>query len=301
MLGQFDWDNISNSSRTQAISVLKSIFESDPDVSVHSASQWALRRHGQSAWLDETINQQANLDPDPRKDWYVNGQGQTMAIFDARDVPGIGYVFEIATAEVTVEQMKRFRPDHTHYEYRSPTPDCPVGMTDWYLAVAYCRWLTDDLNADPDHAYPDGLTIDSPSQDVDDVLKHGAYRLPTSNEWEYVCAAQTKSQRYFGMNDSLIGEYFWHWEISVVAEIQRSRYFPADSMKPNDFGLFAMYDGVREWCHNQHLGPKWRAVAGKQGGLDPTMGKTAEMVVGDLPNALSGYYGLRVARTVAGR
>ncbi len=300
MLGQFDWKVLPDSLRIQATNTLQSIFETDPEVSVHSAARWALRRQGETDWVYATIKNQARLPRDPRKNWYVTAEGHTMAIFDARDVPLIGRVFEIATTEVTKEQFLRFHPNFPYYDaHRSPTPDCPSGSTDWYTCVAYCRWLSEKLDSDPDHAYPEGLTINSSSQDVDDVLEHGAYRLPTSQEWFYVCSAMTKSERYFGLNDSLIDEYFWYWETSVIGENLRIRYWPADLKKPNDFGLFALYDGVREWGHDYGEGGRnRRMVMGNHSGQDAAYAVTAEMMARDLPNSANGYYGLRVARTV---
>lgn len=299
-LGEFDWDQIPKTSRKQAVTLLRTTFENDPDVGVHSAARWALQRHGQGQWLADTIEKQSTLKSDPRKNWYVNGEGQTMAILDARDVPNIGRIFEIATMEVTVEQFRRFRGNHYYYAERSPTPDCPVGLTSWFDCVAYCRWLSEKLQTDPDNGYPEGLTIDSPPEDqqVGSVLNSGAYRLPTSAEWVFACAALTKSKRWFGMNDSLIDGYFWHWDTSVPKGQLKVRYYPGDLKKPNDFGMFALYDGVREWGHERGDVNTRRAVLGHHSAQESAFCATDEMRAYDLPNAKNGYYGLRVARTV---
>lgn len=301
MLGEFDWDRVPAASKMQAINALRTTFQTDPDVGVHSAARWSLQKQGEGDWIVAAVKKQSELKRDPRKNWYVDAQGHTMAILDARDVPKIGRVFEIATMEVTVEQFQRFRPDHEYYAERSPTPDCPMGLMGlmaWYDGVAYCRWLSVELNADQEFAYPASLNIQSPSQNVDDVLQHGSYRLPTSHEWVYACAALTKSLRYFGINDSLVDDYFWHWETSVPKGSMKVRYWPGGRKKPNDFGLFAMYDGVREWCHDGRFDSSRRTVAGHHSAQDASFCATKEMTAQDLPNARNGYYGLRVAKTV---
>lgn len=297
MLGEFDLDEVDTTSRSQALSLMKDAFESDPEVGVHSAARWALRRHNETPWINDSLDEQSRIPPDPRKNWYVNPQGQTMAIIDARNVPEIGHVYEIATCQVTVEQFQRFRPGHVYYEYRSPTSDCPVGLTDWFDCVEYCRWLTRELNVDADHAYADRDSID-PTAELEGILEHGAYRLPTSQEWIYAYKALTKSTRYFGLNDTLVDDYAWHWDTSVMSD-GRVRYWPADLKKPNDFGLFAMLDGVREWCHDLQ-GEDRRAVMGNSSGQAPADILEQKMFARDLPKSLNGFYGLRVARTVTG-
>ncbi|MGI9471880.1 MAG: protein kinase domain-containing protein [Rubripirellula sp.] len=298
--GQFDWDDVGSSLRAVAVVAIQDRLENDPDIGVHSAARWALRRHGESKWIDQSIERQSLLTADPRKKWYVNAQGHTMAIFDARDVPEIGRVFELATSEVTVEQFLRFRERHAYYEYRSPTHDCPAGMINWYQCLHYCRWLSQQLNADPEKAYPAGLNNDNRAgADFDLVLESGAYRLPTTAEWRHACKALSTSRRYFGLNDALIDNYFWHGETSLIGEALRTRYWPADRKMPNDFGMFAMYDGVLEWCHDR--GPsksERRRVMGHRSNQDPIVVRNDNLATQDLPNSTNGYYGLRVARTV---
>ena len=296
-LGNFDWDKVSESLRIQSVAMAKDAFQHDPDVGVHSASRWLLLRWGQNDWLDSMTESMSKQEPDPRKNWYVNGEGQTMAIFDARDVESIGHVFEIATDEVTVKQFKRFLPHQPYYEYRSPTDDCPMGLLNWYVAVSYCRWLSERLDASPKDCYPAELNVDNEGVSYSNVIDGGAYRLPTRAEWEYACAAGTTSRRFFGSSDSLADDYYWHFGTAQTSD-GRTRYFPAGSKFPNDFGMFSMYDGVREWGHDRFKND-YRSILGYAGGSsirDPeTIRPTASA---DLPRIINGFYGLRVARTV---
>ena len=295
-LGNFDWAAISKPLRLQAIAAAKDSFDHDPDIGIHSAAEWALRRWGQEPWTRERIEAHAQLDPDPRKNWYVTSEGHTMAIFDARAVPEIGRVFAIGTKEVSVEQMLRFDPSHEYYEYRSPTPDCPVGLLDWYGCLKYCRWLSEETEAEPMHSYPLISDLEEVDSSFDDMLQHGAYRLPTDAEWVYACAALTKTRRYFGWSDSLAKHYYWFYDISI-GETGKVRYFPPGEKEPNDFGMFSMYDGVREWGHDRHLDRC--SVFGSTNGMEPEHAETIkEKQASDLPAGRNGFYGLRVARTI---
>jgi serine/threonine protein kinase len=295
-LGEFPDDDISPSSRLQAIALAKDAFENDHDAGIHSAAQWALLRWGQGEWIAETEAKLSKLNRDPRKNWYLNTEGQTMAVFDAREVPGIGRVFEMATREVTVEEYLRYKPSHYYYEYRSPTPDCPIGMMNWFRCLGYCRWLSDRLNADPDHSYPPELTPNNRDVPCDFVLQHGAYRLPTAAEWQYACAAMTTSRRYYGWTDELADKYYWYWDSSLNDQGD-VRYYPAGMKRPNDFGMFAMYDGVREWGHEQSEFDR-RRVFGFASSTERERVMTFRTVASDLTRSINGYYGFRLARTV---
>jgi len=93
--------------------------------------------------------------PEPR--WYVNGQGQTLVVIpgpvefwmgspigeegreggpegkiELRHWRRIGRSFAIAAKEVTVEQFRRFRDNHTYNKVYSPSPDCPVPIIRMY-------------------------------------------------------------------------------------------------------------------------------------------------------------------------
>src|SRR5262249_40059336 len=108
--------------------------------------------------------------------WYVNGQGQTLAIIDAHHPflmgspedeagrsPGnerqhwrlIGRRYAIATKPVTVAQWQRFREAHPEVKHAylkqySPEEDCPISAVTWYEAVQYCRWVSEQEGI-PEH------------------------------------------------------------------------------------------------------------------------------------------------------
>ncbi|QDV47791.1 Serine/threonine-protein kinase PknB [Stieleria neptunia] len=299
-MGGFPWRDVSPLAQSQAMLVARDSFVNDPDAGIHSAAQWLLMRWGDSDWLQAEIQRQSSLSIDTRKNWFVNAAGQTMAILDARDAPNIGRVFAISTGEVTVDQFLRFDPEHPYYKYRSPTGDCPIGLANWFDCVSYCRWLSEHLDADPEHCYPAGLSEDDPEKPCDAVLESGSYRLPTVHEWRFACAALTTARRYYGYSDSLADDYHWYYESSLT-EDGENRYHPAGTKMPNDFGMFAMYDGVREWGHD--LKDHRRYVMGNSSSNNKDRASTQLdlpmiKLPADLPLSINGFYGLRVAKTI---
>ena len=297
--GKFDWSAVDPAVRVQAIKLAKDRFENDFDIAVHSAARFALQNNGEGDWVRQAILKQSELPADPRKNWRINAHGQTMAIFDARHVPEIGRVFEIGTGEVTVEQFLRFREDARYFVHRSPTSDCPMGMINWYLCIEYCNWLSQTLKRGTDATYPTGLSNDDrPGNEIDTVLDGGAYRLPTVAEWEYACTTSKTSRRYFGLNDALIDNYFFYVDTSLLPGGLKTRYWPAGTKMPNDFGIFSTYDGVLEWCHDQGTSRQRRRIMGHRSNQEPIVVRNDNLATQDLLNSTNGYYGLRIARTV---
>src|SRR5262249_23561522 len=94
--------------------------------------------------------------------WYVTSQGQTMVV-----IPGpveflmgspptgagrlgeerqhrerMGRTFAIAAKPLTVKQYREFSKGYEVLKEYAPTEDCPVHGTSWYMAAAYCNWLS---------------------------------------------------------------------------------------------------------------------------------------------------------------
>jgi formylglycine-generating enzyme required for sulfatase activity len=64
------------------------------------------------------------------------------------------------------------------------------------------------------------------------------YRLPTIDEWEYACRAETTTQFYFGDDKNQLGDYAWYDGNS------QQKIHPVGQKKPNAWGLYDMSGNV---------------------------------------------------------
>ena len=163
----------------------------------------------------------------------------------------IGRTFAIATKPVTVAEFLRFRPGQSYSVKYAPTSDCPITAISWYDAAAYCNWLSSREGIPQEQwcyepnlqgEFADGMKF-KPA-----YLNLTGYRLPTEAEWEYACRAGTKSSRYYGDSEELLGKYAWFMKNSD------DRTWPVGILMPNDLGLFDMYGNVWCWCQDSLRG-----------------------------------------------
>ncbi len=219
---------------------------------------------------------------DGKRGWYVNSQRQTMVIIkgqvefligspeieegrepDESQQPRTLVSYAIADKEVTRGQFPRFLSDEKYLQKLGmnkkditafvPTEaeaEEPVVAVTWYMAAAYCNWLTEQemgeekakaqlcYVADEDGKFGEGMRIQA------DFLKRTGYRLPTEAEWEYACRGGATSAYCFGETESLLDKYAWydpsgiHW---------------VGALKPNGFGIFDMHGNAVEWCQEAYI------------------------------------------------
>lgn len=100
------------------------------------------------------------------------------------------------------------------FKVKSGYENHPVVYVSWYGAMAYCKWLSEKTGK--------------------------SYRLPTEEEWEYACRADSTTEYYWG--DSIDGSYCWYCDNSGW------KIHPVGQRNPNDFGLYDMIGNVWEWC-----------------------------------------------------
>ena len=122
---------LSPGEREPVVAWLLDLYEHDPDAGIHGASAWTLRQWKQHEKL-ATIAARLRSKHSGGRHWYVNSQGQTLAIVEGPlafrmgsppDEPGrygnepahqqiIPRHFAIADAEVTVEQYQEFATEN---------------------------------------------------------------------------------------------------------------------------------------------------------------------------------------------
>ncbi len=198
--------------------------------------------------------------------WFVNSQGQTMVVIPhsgEMESGGITHTFAIAAHEVTADQFRRFHEDYVgktgDAAMESVPGDGPAGRINWYDAAAYCNWLSAQESIPPDQwcyapnsndRFAAGMTINP------DYLRLNGYRLPNEAEWERACRAKSRSDYSFGEPVELLANYAFFGG-------RDSREFPVGWLRPNEFGLFDMHGGLKEWCQDA-IGRNESAIVTKE-------------------------------------
>lgn len=131
-LAEYTPASLGDSEHRRLLAELGERFRHDPDPGVHSAIGWLLEKSGQHSVVRQAQVELASPGPQPPRRWYVNGQGQSLAIVEGPvefDMGSpyyetnksfneplhrrrVGRTFAIATHEVTREQFTRFLDDH---------------------------------------------------------------------------------------------------------------------------------------------------------------------------------------------
>ena len=243
-------------------------YENHPDSGTHSAIGWLLRRWGHGDELASATTELSQLPYDASRRWYVNREGVTMAVIHEPPVFLMGSpeteeerapeerlhwrkidrTFAISTTETTVSQFRRYAnsdPDCKFVQRSAygPEPDGPAQPVTWFQAAKYCRWLS-EVEGIPEEqmCFPEiseiGLGMVLPG----DYLQRTGYRLPSEGEWEYACRTGTRTSRFYGNSDQLVGYYGW-----FVGNCH-DRTWPVGMLRPNGLGLFDVYGNVWEWC-----------------------------------------------------
>lgn len=266
---------------------LAELFRTDPDPGTHAACEWLLYRAGQaetvsqfhrgllsatvqrSGWVSTPnghvlalirgpIEYQAGgdkKDPDRDAGEYTDPYDQTHDTWseDHQHRKRIRRSFAIALHETSFAQVQRFDNDFHVLQNKTlgPTFEHPACKISWYLAAAYCNWLSEQEGIAEDQWCFTVTNSNVPTeagnlQLAPDYLERTGYRLPTEAEWEYACRAGTTTRRYFGETDELLDRYVWHMRNSK----ERVLSLPAVH-KPNDLGLFNAFGNVAEWCMDE--------------------------------------------------
>jgi formylglycine-generating enzyme required for sulfatase activity len=282
-LGEYDVRKFSSTERQRLAAKLAALYQADADSGVHSAAGWALRQFQMKSTIDQLDGEmrQANPQIDLKgRHWFVNSQGQTMAVFDgpvefstmsaAQRLGGaaakkilIPYRFALSTKEVTARQLGEFAKrqkastlpgadlneaiESMASMRGSPDPECPALLVSWFRAAAYCNWLSkaegipkEQWCYEPNERHTYAQGMKIPA----DFFKRTGYRLPTQLEWEYAMLARTETAYPFGDAKELLDRYEW------VASNSQGHPWPVGLLKPNTFGMFDMLGNASEWCQD---------------------------------------------------
>ncbi len=288
-LGEYHPDDLTGDLQDRTITLAKGWFRTSAVGSLRSHALWFLKRWGHDSWVKDELGQP--FAEDPARDWYVNGQGHTMIRLPQHD-PDDRYRIEAGMGEVTVAQMRRCDPECKWSEEYAPSMDCPVTNQTYHQAVAYCNWLSREEGLDDDQlCYPDREDGPGPAVDLHpDYRSRTGYRLPTADEWFFMFSGGSRTDYPFGHDRNLADGY--------ASFLEDGRHgWPVGRSKPNDFGIFEMISGTREWVsendesltHRRGLcGMSWRY---NKGTLSPR-----EIGFG-LPDLSYSYHGFRVIRS----
>jgi eukaryotic-like serine/threonine-protein kinase len=265
--GHFDPAHLSTEDRGQAIEKLLGVFRDDPDPGIHAAARWTLRRFGQGERLRRIDSELSQSKEMGNRRWSVNSVGQTMVSIDGplefrmgdpRSGPNYQHEvehqrtiprrFAISATEVSIGEFEEFWKSHAadfpdSQLHTGSDKDLPRGGVSWYIAAAYCNWLSEKEGKEPVYArnkdgkFAKGMRVKL------EAFDKGGYRLPTEAEWEYACRAGTETNRYYGNSLALL---FQHARLTSSEDSLR----PCGTLLPNDFGLFDVLGNLMEWCND---------------------------------------------------
>lgn len=274
-LAEFDDDSLLPVERAELVPRLLELYRDDPDPGIHGAVDWLLRQWGQEEKVGQIDCELATGEVVGHRRWYVNGEGQTLVLVppgevvlqgqtietlpsrevvwkegDARVSVRIEQRFALAAREVTVAEFLRFRPDHRYQKEYARTGDSPVNYVTWFLAAAYCNYLSEREGIPRDQwcyvpnekgEYAEGMKL------ADDWQKRKGYRLPIEAEWEHACRAGSVTAWSLGDAEELLGKYAW---TLINSSFQ---LHPVGRLRPNDLGLFDMHGNAWEWCQDKYV------------------------------------------------
>jgi formylglycine-generating enzyme required for sulfatase activity len=290
-LGTYGPDALSPGERQELTAKLLDLFKNDPDAGIHAAAEWALRHWNEQATLQAAEATLPDFKARGDRRWFANSQGETFVLIEGpvefamgspatepdRDSDEVAHrrriprKFAIANKEVSIRHYQEFARDNPNFgvprDYLnkwSPDPDGPIIAVSWFIAAAYCNWLSKHEGLPESEwcylrnskgEYGQGMTIPA------GFLKRKGYRLPTEAEWEYACRAGAITSRYYGLSVDLLASY------ARYAGNSSEHAWARGSLLSNDLGLFDMLGNEYEWCNEQN---HRYAVGGRNATLDDT-------------------------------
>jgi serine/threonine protein kinase/formylglycine-generating enzyme required for sulfatase activity len=331
-LGEYSEKDLPAAVRQPLVKQLLLWYRDDPDPGIHGTIDWLLRhgREGPAAraldwgqWqeLERIDKELARRDPGGQRGWYVNGQGMTFTVIpgpaeflmgspaseqghhpnEAQRWQRLDRSYALATKLVTVRQWKQFLKERPgmpqNYAPRCiPEEDCPINTVSWFMAAAYCNWLSEKEGIPKSQwCYPED--IGPGGKMAAGYQGRTGYRLPTDAEWEYACRAGAVTSRHYGSSDELLGRYGFYGANS------KDRTWPVGQKRPNDLGLFGLHGSLWTWCQDAEKltidsqnTPDGRLRGGSFVDTAQVVRSAGRSIY--QPAIRGGYFGLRVCRTI---
>ncbi|MCA9138199.1 MAG: protein kinase [Planctomycetales bacterium] len=303
-LGEYDRADVNEDLRNRVITVAKGWFATADAGKIRSNAFWFLRRWDEADWVESRLYEENPRIETSKRDWYVNSQGHTMIQLPIHD-PQDRYRIEASMAEVTLEQLRRWGTEvQAKDDWVGTSARSAAGNLNYHEAVAYCNWLSRAEGLDEDQlCYPD-RTSDAieAAQIYPDFRTRTGYRLPTAEEWFFMCNAGAITDYSFGSceipgpllrTDRLSDGYCPTNSGDGVTT------WPVGAARPNAFGIFDSYSNVREWTNQvdpgnstriQLCGFDFRWHMGMTGIQPRYLGYSQ-------PHSKSSFYGFRVFRS----
>lgn len=292
----------------QVTPMLVKFATSHEDSGVRSAAEWVLRKLGREL---ET----SQLKPPESANWSLEAHGHVMYVVrtptdflcganvrekprlagEAMHLRKIRRGFAVSIKTVTRGHYRQFLeefPELRRAERFAQVDEHPQCSVQWFDAAAYCNWLSREAGlpedewcyvANGDGKYESGMRL------APDFLERIGFRLPTEEEWEYVCRAGTNTLRHYGHSFELLDRYAYLDQESLVAQ-------RVGRLRPNEFGMFDTHGNLREWCQDERIENDAVRISSSSEDFLPVVLNTSERVLRG-----SSYYYTRKGVTCANR
>jgi formylglycine-generating enzyme required for sulfatase activity len=144
--------------------------------------------------------------------------------------------FLIGRYEVTQKEFSTimgYNPSYFKGDFR------PVECVSWYDAVTFCNRKSEQEGLEPCYTFLEGEV-------VCDFNANG-YRLPTEAEWEYAAGNGVDNRKYFFDIDKY-QRWSFPGSFKEISSATMRKTLPVGEFLPTYFGLYDVYNNVREWC-----------------------------------------------------